>query len=1202
MEFFTNTQAEDNKNATVPTKVYLPRNVSIHKSKKLLGTGIDANALELYTVIENAIEEGFLSIPGIVGTGDMAKAVYDPNLIEGDAFDMANMVESATAKILTDTERSTIISNSLKLDSVVAGTNVTIDDTDPLNPIISSTGGGGATTLQDAFDNSSIPQITTDGSLTTLFIKQGSGSDSNIALQILNGTNNTVFSVDGEGDIITDGNISVGGTIDGVDLSTKSTDWDSAYGWGDHSLAGYIDSPVFEDNVFQIIDDLDNTKIATFGANLISTGTTRSYLLPDQSGTLALTSDLSGSTSTLQDSYDASTSPQILTSTINGPLNLKRGSADDTDAVLLITKGNGDPVAGITGAGQGMFYDLQVVYDIVISGKVDGRFVNADGTTLDNHVADTSIHFSDLSGFDTDDLSEGTTNVYNKIPTGGIAGQVIEKVDGTDYNIQWATPSTGGADVNVETLSADKNIAEGDPAYQLLDPAGNKTVALPLNPATGTFFFIKNDDSYSASTVMFIQDYPGGHTIDRLYPGSSNGYVWDGAYWNGTKHNLDYARQSLEETNLSIGYAARGTNYSIGIGRSVSALTQSVGVGHSINANTNATAVGNYAYALSTSTALGYYSRATYNTTSVGAYAGASNNGSNNVFVGYRAGDNLTLGNNNIIVGYDIDTPSTTSSNTLIIGNLLYSDGIDGTGTTVSTGGLGVGTSTPNQRLTIEGTMDLAEQASAGTDTAGYGQIWVKNDSPNTLWFTDDTGTDVQLGTGGGSSVPSVNLETLSANKTLVEGDAEFQLLDPGLGNRDIILPASPTVGTTFTIVPLQDYNSGARMYIKNSSGQAMDYLGAGRQALTVIWDGTYWIPLQHGIDFSRKSLAEASTAYGFEAVSYAYGTAFGAESAAQSQGVAVGFQADGFNSGVSVGYQAIGYNSGVAIGYQAKGIGNSVTIGYQAGRNASGNNNVFVGYKAGDNVTTGSNNIVVGYDVEAPVTTGSNQMNIGNMIYATGVDGTTTTASSGNLSLFNSTDDATNRLQVYGTSYFDDVATFADEVRLGSSIQDAFSENGSTGDVLGNSNGDVQWRKDTVQSAVKTADQSTSSDTTLSNDTHLQVALEANTYYEFEATLVYFSSEVGDFKLDFSIPTGATGTYSFASSTGSIPATTMDGGTTTLTIDVKDTDDHIQKLTGIVYTAGTAGNITMQWAQNTSDAGSTGLRKGSLIKLTKVG
>jgi hypothetical protein len=39
------------------------------------------------------------------------------------------------------------------IESVVAGTNVTIDNTDPLNPIISSTGGGGSQDLQDVTDN-----------------------------------------------------------------------------------------------------------------------------------------------------------------------------------------------------------------------------------------------------------------------------------------------------------------------------------------------------------------------------------------------------------------------------------------------------------------------------------------------------------------------------------------------------------------------------------------------------------------------------------------------------------------------------------------------------------------------------------------------------------------------------------------------------------------------------------------------------------------------------------------------------------------------------------------------------------------------------------------------------------------------------------------------------------------------------------------
>jgi hypothetical protein len=68
------------------------------------------------------------------------------------------------------------------------------------------------------------------------------------------------------------------------------------------------------------------------------------------------------------------------------------------------------------------------------------------------------------------------------------------------------------------------------------------------------------------------------------------------------------------------------------------------------------------------------------------------------------------------------------------------------------TGNVGIGTVTPNQLLTLEGTMSLKEQAAANADTAAYGQVWVKTATPNELWFTDDAGSDFQLGAAGGSS------------------------------------------------------------------------------------------------------------------------------------------------------------------------------------------------------------------------------------------------------------------------------------------------------------------------------------------------------------------------------------------------------------------------------------------------------------------
>jgi len=62
-----------------------------------------------------------------------------------------------------------------------------------------------------------------------------------------------------------------------------------------------------------------------------------------------------------------------------------------------------------------------------------------------------------------------------------------------------------------------------------------------------------------------------------------------------------------------------------------------------------------------------------------------------------------------------------------------------------TTGKVHIGGVSPKTLLTIEGALTLKEQAAANADTADYGQIWAKTATPNELWFTNDAGTDLRI-------------------------------------------------------------------------------------------------------------------------------------------------------------------------------------------------------------------------------------------------------------------------------------------------------------------------------------------------------------------------------------------------------------------------------------------------------------------------
>ena len=126
----------------------------------------------------------------------------------------------------------------------------------------------------------------------------------------------------------------------------------------------------------------------------------------------------------------------------------------------------------------------------------------------------------------------------------------------------------------------------------------------------------------------------------------------------------------------------------------------------------------------------------------IGTSALKYTNGSYNIALGYNAGIGLTSGNRNILIGYDISNPvSNSSSNRMSIGNIIFANGIDGTGTVISSGNVGIGISNPAYRLHVvsnssNATMALRQNGD-GSILKAYDEdndeVW--NVTKGSMWF-----------------------------------------------------------------------------------------------------------------------------------------------------------------------------------------------------------------------------------------------------------------------------------------------------------------------------------------------------------------------------------------------------------------------------------------------------------------------------------
>ena len=88
---------------------------------------------------------------------------------------------------------------------------------------------------------------------------------------------------------------------------------------------------------------------------------------------------------------------------------------------------------------------------------------------------------------------------------------------------------------------------------------------------------------------------------------------------------------------------------------------------------------------------------------------------------------------------------------------------------------VGVGvtpTAAHTAKLSLEGSMMIKERPAATADLASYGQLWVKEDVPNNLYFTNDAGNDIKLS----EEVFIVSLSDESTNLATGTSKATFNM------------------------------------------------------------------------------------------------------------------------------------------------------------------------------------------------------------------------------------------------------------------------------------------------------------------------------------------------------------------------------------------------------------------------------------------
>ena len=460
--------------------------------------------------------------------------------------------------------------------------------------------------------------------------------------------------------------------------------------------------------------------------------------------------------------------------------------------------------------------------------------VNSDNSAWTPNTTNPAMEILNSNSL-TNEFSGILFSGNDTTPTWG--GVKIGAVMSADYSADFVVaPRNAGTFAEALRVKSNGNVGIGTTA-----PAATLDVYGGID-ISGTAIALKNLSDSSATDETNANIMLGSGTGATLSIGTAqyNTAVGKQALYADTTGGTNtavgaYALKfnTTSAANTAVGYAALGNSNG---GTNTATGANALGTNTSGSSNT---ATG-YAALYSNSTGsnnvgVGYgaLDKTTGNSnTGVGYYAGYDNtSGGSNIFIGNfpNIGVGVTTGSNNILLGYDVRPPSQTASNQLNIGNLIYATGL-AQSATVSTGNVGIGTTSPTAPLNVYSTGAygltltglagstnwLTFRASATPTTDRWIAYLASNSTDLKFYDTVDrvtfqAGGNVGIGTTAPMDLLDVNTNTSGGigGRILTNNHAA-----PATGNEaDIAFKVNSNFSSTYYSARIANINTGATSF-----------------------------------------------------------------------------------------------------------------------------------------------------------------------------------------------------------------------------------------------------------------------------------------------------------------------------------------------------------------------------------------------------